>query len=281
MEIRKALPGLTAVISLCAVGQLFAQEPRPAQPGGQNQPAASRATNQPAQSGQRAGWRTDDQTLATCVIIDNQAGIAFAQFAQSKAQNNEVKEFAAMLVREHQEFASKLERFAPGAARNSLSTERQTNATGTERQTTDRQTNPGVQPAGGAALGQQPGRGIQQTGGTQPGSATSGSSIDFVQLHREMTEQCLADAKKRLSEKQGDEFDACFIGLQIASHAAMESKLTVLQRHASGELAQVLKEGSQITEKHLNEAEKVMEKLADSSKKSGSQQRDRKAEKSE
>lgn len=87
--------------------------------------------------------------------------------------------------------------------------------------------------------------------------------VDFVQLHREIANECLAKSKKRLSDKDDKEIDACFIGSQIAAHMAMLDKLTVFQRHTSGELQQLLAEASDTTQKHLEKAEKIMKDLAD------------------
>lgn len=52
--------------------------------------------------------------------------------------------------------------------------------------------------------------------------------------------------------------------MQIAKHAAMHTKLIVLQRHTSGELNQIVSEEVQTTAKHLKMAENLMAKLDDS-----------------
>ena len=74
----------------------------------------------------------------------------------------------------------------------------------------------------------------------------------------------MAESRK----KKGAELDQCFIGFQIAKHAAMKTKLTVFQRHASSELAQVFGQGIETTEKHMQEAEAIMKKLDASDSKS-------------
>jgi len=92
-------------------------------------------------------------------------------------------------------------------------------------------------------------------------SSSAHASIDMMQLQREMAQQCLTDSKQYLGKKEGAEFDKCFVGMQIAKHAAMHSKLVVLQRHTSDELQQIVAEGIQTTAKHLKEAETLMTKL--------------------
>ena len=68
-----------------------------------------------------------------------------------------------------------------------------------------------------------------------------------------------------LSKKDGAEFDKCFVGMQITKHAAMHSKLVVLQRHTSDELQQIVSEGIQTTAKHMKAAETLMTKLNENS----------------
>jgi putative membrane protein len=210
------------------------------QPGIQQQTTNFRGSNQ-AQS--------NEQALASCVAIENQTEVAIAQFAENKAKDKDVKEFAKMLVEEHQAFLKKLQRFAPEAA-----------ADGYLDQTASNDSQ--VQPAGGANQ-QRPAATAQQRQGQviQQTAAETGAGLDITQLHREIAQQCLTDAKKGLSEKEGRKFDTCFIGHQIACHEMMKTKLTVFQRHASGEFAELLNEGLQATEKHLKKAEKIMSQL--------------------
>lgn len=215
------------------------------------------------QTGQKAQWQNSDQTLATCVAIGNQEEIAIARFAESKAKNDDVKEFAKTLVKDHQAFLQKLQRYAPEATRDGYLTE-QEQATNNEEQKTSAtpsRVQARVQPAGGevnVAVGA-----IQQTSATQ-----STQPIDFIALHRELAENCLRESKQELGKKEGTKFDECFIGYQIAKHAEMKNKLTVFERHASADLRQILDEGLQTTEKHMKKAEQIMKDLAksDSSK---------------
>jgi uncharacterized protein (DUF305 family) len=97
-------------------------------------------------------------------------------------------------------------------------------------------------------------------------STTSSNSpnVDFLQLYQEISTQCLKDTKEMLSGKKGSEFDAHFIGMQIAKHASARSNLTVLQRHATGKLQEQIKSDLETTEKHMEAAINLMEALADS-----------------
>ncbi len=107
---------------------------------------------------------------------------------------------------------------------------------------------------------------------TSTTASNNSSNVDFLQLHQEISTQCLKDSEEYLSKKEGAEFDKCFLGMEIAKHAGMQSTLTVLQRHATGKLQGLIKDGLAKNEQHMEVAVNLMEKLAanDSSKLSSS-----------
>jgi putative membrane protein len=53
-----------------------------------------------------------DHYLANCLLIHNQGEIEINQFAEGRSQNEEVKQFAQHMIRDHQQLAQKLERAA-------------------------------------------------------------------------------------------------------------------------------------------------------------------------
>ncbi len=250
MDLRKALAVLALSGSLASATTVIAQQSRPAPaPTGQNATTSAPVRGE----ADRATWQNSDQTLATCVAIANQTEVAIARFAKDKVQNQEVKDFANQLVKDHQALLQKLQRFAPEATREGYLQAGQDSAGGNVTATAKT----GVQPAGGANRPPATGA-IQQTAGAQPAESRG---VDFIQLHREIANECLASAKKRLSEKNDKEVDQCFIGTQIAAHMAMLDKLTVMQRHTSGELKELLVDASETTQHHLDKAEKIMKDL--------------------
>lgn len=257
---------IVSALSLAVAGIAAAQQPTPpgkaaAEKGPGAQPAPRTVVQQgqvvqqrqvqpgqpvvQGQAGQNAQWQNKDQTIAQCVGLDNQTEITIVTAARDKLQSEKVKDFADMLVKDHQEFLTKLQKISPNAGKENLES-----AGERDNRTTAREGQPAqpAQPAG------------RQTTAFR-GDPNAG--LDFMQLHREMAQECIAAAEKGMAEKKDSEIDACFVGWQIASHGMMKTKLTVLERHASGELAQVLKEGRETTEKHMKEAEKLMDQLAE------------------
>ena len=232
----------------------------------------NQAGDQPTnRADQRTNWANNDQILASCVAIANQEEVAIARFAKDRSQNEDVKKFADMLVTDHSAFLQKLQSFAPEATRDGyLKMDRSVPAN------QDRTTS-GIQiPANGQPVvvknlkdsdrdrvqtrdTDRDGT-IQQTA-AKPNLSGQMATLNALDLHREMAQQCLTDSENMLSKREGDKFDACFVGMQIAKHAEMKTKLTVFQRHASGELADLFASASQTTEKHMKHAEELMNKI--------------------
>jgi len=253
-----------------------------------------------------------DHVIATCVALGNQEEIALSEIARQKSQNEQVKKFAEMMVNDHHQFLTKLQRYAPDAARPGIlegqgGQGRQGQGAGQGRQgqgagqargaaanstqdNSDANANSAQDNSSNASQNDQSSskstttnRGqIQQTGGTEASSRAgaqgsaglaAGQSIpasQITQIERELAAQCLASARQKLNEKDGTEFDQAFMGLQVAKHMAMKDKLAVYQRHASGELAQVLAEGEKTTDHHLQQAEEIIRTISHSSGSSSS-----------
>lgn len=226
---------------------------------GQNQGETDkgRQSEQSGPTGDRAGWNNPDQAMAGAVIIQNQGEVALSTMVQDKLQNDEAKRFATMMIEQHQACLTKLERFAPEAARQQLT--RAENSSKGETGAIKKRD--GVERATGNLTNDQ--QKVQQTAGTDADrAAKSGKQVDLLQIQREIAQECLNAASSEMKEKQGIEMDQCFLGYQIAKHGAMKAQLTVFQRHASPELAEIFAEGAAMAEKHKSEAESIMKSLA-------------------
>ena len=99
--------------------------------------------------------------------------------------------------------------------------------------------------------------------GQQPRGGAAGGQLDWVSIHQQIGEQCLASVKKELSSKQGADFDQCFMGQQIGAHMKVIDELKVLKNHASSDLKQKLEKEQQTAEQHLQLAKQIEQKLKD------------------
>ncbi|MGQ0636594.1 MAG: DUF4142 domain-containing protein [Planctomycetaceae bacterium] len=194
-----------------------------------------------------------DSHFAACLVLANQNEISIAKFAEQRAKDNDVKQFAQKLQKDHQQFLKELERFAGSDFRDRTDADISQPADRARAQapaTTAAPVETQQRPA--TAAGQRP----------QPPVRSGGPEGDlaqtFLQIKREIADECRASAHRELSSKQGKEFDACFVGMQIGAHWAMVDELKVLERHASPELQALLRKGRESAQMHLDHAKKLM-----------------------
>src|SRR5436190_19695563 len=90
---------------------------------------------------------------------------------------------------------------------------------------------------------------------------TRHASFDWVSIHRQIADQCLASTKAEFQKKEGAEFDRCFMGEQIMAHAKTLDELKVLRNYAGPELRKDIDETTQMATRHLAEAKKIDESL--------------------
>jgi len=273
----------SSVVALTGSMTLFADPKIQPDPVGPNEPvAANRAAaedtnrtdradrtpraDQGADQGKDANWswKNPDHALASCVALANQEEVALGELGSQKAHNEEVKKFAQMLVQDHQEFLGKLKEYAPEASgAGFLHSDKEKTA---ERSGATPATKAGARTVEQAVAT----NGVNESGKTEKTSgkeagAKSGDAHHHhgrhLQIEREVAQECLTMAKEKLNSETGEKFDKCFVGMQIGMHGAMKAKLTVFQRHASAELAQVLGAGLKKTEEHLKKAEELMQSL--------------------
>ena len=220
---------LTQVAGLTMVACALAQNAPPRQAPPQRQV--------PGQAGTQQAVNLDAQ-IAACLILENQNEVAAAQLAAKKSESPEVKKFAEKLEQDHQQFISELEKVV---GRNPF-------------------------PDRIAKAGEKPGSETEQrvtarrVDTTQTG-ARKGPYDVHLQIKHEIADQCLATAEKELNSKQGREFDACYVGMQLGMHMYMVDELKVLERHASPKLQATLRKGQQVAQMHLDRAKEIMKDI--------------------
>lgn len=252
----------------------------------QNQSNATNARNEDGQntanrhSHGEGQWQDADHCFATCVAYGNQVEIAMARIASQKSKNPEVKKFAEMMLHDHEQFLHKLQKYAPEAAqKDALSETGDRTRTGRDGSRSGNQTT-GNQSTSSNQSNQQnrdkdenrsaiqqtkgnegEGRTVRTAAGQSQADSDHSRSVKPAVIERELAEQCIASGRQALENKSGDEFDRCYMHGQVAKHMAMKDKLTVFERHASGEVASILAQGLKTTEEHLAKAEEIVKSL--------------------
>jgi predicted outer membrane protein len=225
-----------------ATGQSTVERVRqtPGTPGTATRPGVAR-------TGAAAEGDNLDNKIAVCLLLGNQEEVAVAQFAQQKSQNEQVKKFAQQMIEHHQQAISKIEQAAPEVAGLNL------------------QLRGGAE--GEAAASSNP-TGVRPASAEEPVASTAaagnvGHNQRGAQLAQAVKQECLNLTQQELAQKQGVEFDKAYIGQQVCAHIGMLAELRGSKNFATGQLQQVITEGEQMTQQHLDQAKQIMSQLKD------------------
>lgn len=270
----KSMAAMAGVVAcLAASAMVSAQVERTTQkPASQSQQQGERL-----QQGQQSQAQGADAKIATWIALGDFEEITVSQQAVNRASNEQVREFGQKMVDDHTKSLEKLRELGaqvavPPAAReqsgqqsrDQSSAQRQTQQNQQTQQTQQNQPgqqanqqNPQRQPATSQS-GQQ-NRGTQQTTASRQGM---GGDLDFLSIHREITEECLKAALADLENKSGVEFDKCYMNGQVAAHMKQLETVKVMSQHAqSQELKDALQEEQQSIKQHLDEARQIAKTL--------------------
>ncbi|HTF90885.1 MAG TPA: DUF4142 domain-containing protein [Planctomycetota bacterium] len=186
---------------------------------------------------QRPEAKEADGILATWLVVGGDAEVALARIAAQKASDPEVKQFAQRMIDDHTQMGQKLQAFASAAGHKGegQGADRPTDVSGNDR----KEPNPAREASAPRAMG----------------------GFDHVALAQELGDQCLQTSRRELEQKQGADFDRCYIGMAVGGHMHTSDMLTVFQRHASSSLKPVLSDAQGTVTKHLQEAKDLMKKL--------------------
>lgn len=196
-------------------------------------PPQNRDFGSPSQSDRGGVDSKLEDHVASCLLLANKQQVAISEYAEDRAEDSKVKEFAKKMAEKHEECESKLQRFAPQAASVQLD--------GGSRDDSVRQ--------------------ASTASGFDDQSLTGELSDELFKLERRAAEECLSLTKKQMDELDGKDLDKAYIGQQIGAHTAMLAKLSASENAASGDLKQLIKEGKDETKDHLEKAKKIMKDL--------------------
>jgi predicted outer membrane protein len=192
----------------------------------------------------RGPMQIQDRDLAAMLMISNRGEVEFANFVKPKLQCDKCKELADMMVKDHTAFLEKLTAFAAPQGERPAG-----NAEATPRQ---------PQPAG-VAVDAGP---VQVQVGKGERSFYAPGTNPIIALKEEIAQECMANTKKELEGKQGQEFHKCFVGKAIGSHQEAVAVLTVFQRRAQdSQFKEALGAALEKTQHHLDMAKKIMKEI--------------------
>jgi predicted outer membrane protein len=283
-------PGRTAG----AAGAAGTRDTDPAIPGalddvvGGAGAAGTRTANFPPDgtAGQRG--RITDNSLVRWISAGNEGEIQVNEVARQQAQNDQVKQFAEKMVQEHTQLGQKLQQAAHGGQAGTAGAANENSARAVEERAQRRaDENVAADAADAAADDQARGDNAGRRNGRDAARGTSeaedvaeesGAAAraraeartteagtrggnPLLAFHEEVKRQCTQSTIADLKQKQGAEFDKCFMNQQIVEHMAMLDTLKVAQQHASQNLKPALQEAEQHTQQHLQMAKDIAKQL--------------------
>jgi predicted outer membrane protein len=221
---------------------------------------ASRQTADPAGAeGQKEG--KIDQMIADQLLAMSTGEVRLANFVLQRTQNEAVRQFAQMMIQDHNKLNTELEKFAnPDLVKSLGEAARQAGQPG----------QPGQLPQPGATATAQPGATpATQPGATQPGArnpadlaggGTSGG--DNVKICEDISKQIGSLVTRELGQYQGSDFDRAYAGQQFWGHVTFIGVAKGAENHVSADLKQVLNQGATTAEQHLEHCRRLIRDLS-------------------
>ena len=186
------------------------------------------------------------QMTARCLLLGDQEQVLLGEFAVERAQSPEVKQFAQSMVKSHNEFIAKLERFAPGAW---TTDDLKKRAYAVQMEI---QGGKGTLPAAADS---------DENASKATGAGSQDMARAMAAMQQKMAENCLAYTQAELAQVDKDKFDKAYIGQQIFNHVATLAKLRTIASHVSGELRPIIEAQEAAARAHLDEAKNICKQL--------------------
>lgn len=257
--------GLAALALALTASAAMAQQRDPNAPRNPAQPGSAGSTGA-QQTGQGSTQQQLDSHVANCLILGNQEEIALLRWASEKVSDKHLKEHAEKMIEDHQEFVSKLRKFASKNQNFELRAGRSSEGTSGSK----------VRPVGGTREDNAENRegnnsGTTTAGGTTTSAGTATSTTvnamadRLFAIDKQAKEECLRLTQECLDKHEGKEFDQALLGQQIGMHITMLAQLKAVEDDVSPEFQKLVKEGQKTAKEHKEHAEKMMKKSGDSS----------------
>lgn len=265
MKTTKIFATLVSCLTLCGTAAI-AQN--------QNEPKQGTAARISDSKGQDASL---NQFLADCLIQANKKEAALAEIAMARASHQGIRDFARKLVQDHKRMIADLEQAvgrspadltpgqSPGNTRGAPEGTGRKDSGSANEQNRDRRPTPGSPDSSNRSDDEPRSQDAQDKG--RPGEAVGPANRDSLppalakmkSIGDELHEQCLATARRELTQKSGPELDKCFLGMQIGAHLQAVDMLTVFKKHSSGKLAEVLDSSLPTVQAHLEHARSLLQ----------------------
>jgi predicted outer membrane protein len=222
---------------------------------------------QPERGARTAGQLSPvEHFFVKCLTLGNQGEVTISKIAQQRATNPQVKAFAEQMIQDHSKMLTQLQKFSGDTTATPATGA--TPSLGEAPPAREREAAPGREPAEAPQTAQRgaapPAREAAPERRIAADPAAGSRDLQTVgKILTEVHKRCMASAMEELESKKGEEFDKCYVGMQVAGHQKMVSELAVLKDSINTpELRQLIMQGHETTTQHLTHAKNLMETLA-------------------
>jgi len=87
------------------------------------------------------------------------------------------------------------------------------------------------------------------------------AAYQFATIMEEVANQAQQSVQRELSQKEGAQFDRCYLSRQVMDHMWLVDALTVFERNSSPGLQPILQEGLQSAQQHLVHAKSLLARI--------------------
>jgi predicted outer membrane protein len=209
-----------------------------------------------------------EQFLASCLLQKNQAEIEFSQLAAKQSQNPQVKQFAQQMVEDHQQLVQQLQPLAASAraeTRGSTTRTRTDSTSSLELGTGDTDA---TRTRTGEATRDTVADASSDTGRTTIAGSdanltatSSGGLHQLASIEKQIGDRSKQAVMDELQQKQGAEFDKCYMGVAIGAHVHMNAALEVIGQQNVGQLSQIAQQAQPKVQQHLDHAKQIKQQL--------------------
>ncbi|WP_437188174.1 DUF4142 domain-containing protein [Planctomicrobium sp. SH668] len=214
------------------------QEERAAERADQAEKIREIASEVTGQRGDQA--RQLEGRLADCGVLRNQHQIELCKFAAEHSKNEKVKAFAQEMMKDHQQLQERLLKFS---VHDSMGKK--------HVHVADRAVEGGIPPIKTDKVEVRVGY-----AGDQPSV-----NDQLYQIERECLDNCLKNVKEKLAQKQGKEFDECFVEMQLAGHEMALANLNAVEKHVTGDFQALIRDAIKTTKAHEAHARSLDKEL--------------------
>lgn len=100
-------------------------------------------------------------------------------------------------------------------------------------------------------------------------SQASGAIQQLIQIDKQIVDRQMQATRQVLEQKEGAEFDKCFLGIAMNAHVNMNAALEVIGQQDLGQLSQLAQQAQPKVQQHLEHAKQLMKQLDDASATAG------------